>query len=112
MKLAFEIGKELILNEDTKRTVQDLFPVSSAWGEGFFKFFWIIIRNIYVLTGIILFLMIIIGGVGMIANAGNAEKQKQSSQTLTSAVIGFVIMLAAYWIVKIIEIVAGLEPFL
>lgn len=109
MKLAFEIGKELILNEDTKRTVQDFFPVSASPGEGFFKFFWLIIRNVYVLTGIVLFFMIVIGGVGMIANAGNAEKQKQSSQTLSSAVIGFVIMLAAYWIVKILEIITGLQ---
>jgi len=56
--------------------------------------------------------MIVVGGVGMIANAGNAEKQKQSSQTITSAVIGYVIMFAAYWIVKIIEIVTDKKIFL
>ena len=42
----------------------------------------------------------------------NAEKQKQSSQTVTSAVIGYLIMFSAYWIVKIIELITGKVIFL
>jgi len=110
--MAFEIGKQLILNESSGRTVGDFFPVSSAPGEGFFKFFWLLVKNIYVLVSVILFIMIVVGGVGMIANAGNAEKQKQSSQTITSAVVGFVIMLAAYWMIKIIELITGVQIIL
>ena len=112
MKLAFEIGKELKLDEGVK-TIDSIFPAYVPGGTAnFFKFFWPIIKNIYVLVSVILFIMIIVGGVGMIANAGNAEKQKQSSQTLTSAVLGFAIMFAAYWIVKIIELISGKRIFL
>ena len=70
------------------------------------------IKNLYVLTGIVLLFFLIAGGIGMILNAGNAEKQKQSSQTLSSAVIGYLIMFAAYWLVRIVEIVFGVEIFL
>jgi len=43
----------------------------------------------------------------MIINAGNAEKQKQSSNVLGSAITGFVIMMVSYWIIKIVEILTG-----
>lgn len=68
----------------------------------------VVLYNIYVFAGIILLLMVFAGGLGMILNAGNAEKQKQSSQTLSSAVMGFVILFVSYWLIKIIEIVFGL----
>jgi hypothetical protein len=68
----------------------------------------VIIKNLYVLVGIILLIMIFVGGIGMILNAGNAEAAKKSNQTITSAVIGFAILIAAYWLVRIIETVFGL----
>lgn len=104
--MAFDIGTQLFLKEGGN-------PISgNANYQTLYPVFWVIIKNIYILTGIVLFIMIVVGGVGMIANAGNAEKQKQSSQTITSAVIGYLIMFAAYWIVKIIEIITGKTIFL
>ena len=103
-----DIGKQLFLKENSTRTIESIYDPA----KGLFPVFWVIIKNIYILTGIVLFFMIVIGGVGMIANAGNSEKQKQSSQTITSAVIGYLIMFAAYWIVKIIEIITGKTIFL
>lgn len=111
--MAFDIGEVLLLDESGTK-IKDVFKpiVTGTAGGGFFPVFWVIIKNIYILTGIVLFFMIVVGGVGMIANAGNSEKQKQSSQTLTSAVVGYLIMFAAYWIVKIIELVTGKTIFL
>ena len=105
--MAFDIGTQLFLKEGGN-------PIGTTYDptKGLFPVFWVIIKNIYILTGIVLFIMIVVGGVGMIANAGNSEKQKQSSQTITSAVIGYLIMFAAYWIVKIIEIITGKIIFL
>lgn len=98
--MAVDIGKTFNLGGGkTIGNVPDyetLFPVLS-----------VILRNIYVIAAIILFIMIFIGGLGMIINAGNAEKQKQSSKTLGSAVLGFVIMFLSYWLIKIIEIITG-----
>jgi hypothetical protein len=71
----------------------------------------VIVRNIYVLAGVILLIMLFVGGIGMMLNAGNPEKQKQSSKALSSAAIGFAILVAGYWLIKIIEIIFGLQIF-
>jgi uncharacterized membrane protein len=109
MKLAVvDIGKELKLDAGGTTSIVSKYDPAS----GLFPVFWVIIKNIYVLTGVVLFIMIVVGGIGMIANAGNAEKQKQSSQTISSAVIGYLIMFVAYWIVKIVEVVTGKNIFI
>ena len=77
-------------------------------GKGLFAILSVVIKNIFVIAGIILFIFIIVGGLGMIINAGNAEKQKQSSNVIGSAITGFIIMMASYWIIKIIEILTGI----
>jgi len=77
--------------------------------EGLYGILSVIIKNVFVIASIILFIFIIIGGLGMIINAGNTDKQKQSNKTLGSAVTGFIIMMVAYWIIKIIEILTGLN---
>jgi len=105
----FNIGDQLNIYGPRGDTIG-----TSPYGQPgqFFLIFWTIIKNLYVLTGIVLLFFLIAGGIGMILNAGNAEKQKQSSQTLSSAVIGYLIMFAAYWLVRIVEIVFGVEIFL
>jgi len=71
----------------------------------------LILKNIYVIAGIILFFFIIIGGLGMILSSGDTEKQKQGSKTITSAIAGFFILFASYWIIRIIEVLTGLHIF-
>lgn len=58
----------------------------------------------FVISGLILLFFFIMGGIGMIGSAGKNDPQKaeQSKKTITSAVIGFVIVFTAYWIVKLI----------
>jgi hypothetical protein len=112
MKLAvINIGDQLKLDTSGSTSIGSVFPVGPGQA-GFFPFFWTIIKNVYILTGIVLLVMIIVGGIGMIANAGNSEKQKQSSQTISSALIGYLIMFVAYWLVKIIEVITGKTIFL
>jgi len=55
---------------------------------------------ILVVTGPILILMFIYGGVLWIISAGNQEKIQQGKLAITSAVIGLVIVLGAYLIVN------------
>lgn len=105
--MAFKIGDELKVYDPGSPEIGN-----SLWAGDVFPVFWTIIKNLYVLTGIVLLFFLVAGGVGMIINAGNAEKQKQSSQTLTSAVVGYLIMFAAYWLVRIVEIVFGVDIFL
>ena len=72
---------------------------------GIFSILSVILRNIYVVAGIILLIMIFASGLGMILNAGNPEKLKKSNSTLSSAVIGFIILFSSYWLIQILEII-------
>src|SRR3990167_8567506 len=88
------------------RTAQNAFE---SQGITIFSIISVIIKNLYVLVGIILLIMIFVCGLGMILNAGNPEAAKNSNKTLTSAVLGFAILIGAYWLVRIIETIFGLS---
>ena len=68
----------------------------------------------FVLSGLILLFFFIMGGIGMISSAGqsNPEKAEQAKKTITSAVIGFVIVFASYWIVKLIGQLLGISDLI
>jgi len=70
-----------------------------------------ILPNIYVLASLILFIILIVGGLGVIMGAGqeNPERAKKGKQAMTAAVIGFAIIFCSYWIIKIIGTITGLD---
>ncbi len=61
------------------------------------------------ISGIILLFLLIGGGIGIIAGSGsdNPEAVAKGKQAVTSALIGFIIVISAYWIVKLIEMIIG-----
>ena len=67
----------------------------------------LLMLSAFVLAGLTVFFMFILGGYSMIAGAGASDPKKtgQGRQAVTYAVIGFVVIFAAYWIVRIIEII-------
>lgn len=68
----------------------------------------------FIISGLILLFFFIFGGIGMIAGAGNDDPQKaaQSKKTITSAIIGFVIVFVSYWIVKLISQLIGMPDLI
>jgi hypothetical protein len=66
-----------------------------------------ILPNVYIAGGLIVFFMIVMGGFTIISNAGNADKIKDGSKTITSAIIGLLVLFASYWIIQIIQVVTG-----
>lgn len=60
----------------------------------------------FVIAGLILLFYFILGGIGMISSAGKSDPKvaEQAKATITSAVIGFVVVFTAYWIVKLIAL--------
>jgi cytochrome bd-type quinol oxidase subunit 2 len=68
------------------------------------------LRIAFVLAGLILLFYFILGGIGMISSAGKDDQKaaEAAKQTITSAVIGFVVVFAAYWIVKLIGKLFGI----
>lgn len=68
-----------------------------------------VIKTVYVVSGVIILFGLIAGGLTMIANAGNPEKQQQGSKTLTASVIGFLIVFSSYWIIQVIEVITSVS---
>lgn len=60
-------------------------------------------------AGIILLFLLIVGGLMMIAGAGsdNPETVEKGKKAASSAIIGFVVVFVAYWIIRIIELITG-----
>ena len=71
--------------------------------------FSVLLPYIYSLAGLILFIYLIIGGFEFLTSGGNKDKIQSAQSKLTNAVVGFVIIFLSYWLVKIIEIIFGLQ---
>lgn len=71
----------------------------------------VIIRNAYVLAGIISFLLLVFGGFGVIlaAGSGDTKQLEKGKQTITYAILGLILVVTSYWIVQIIEKITGLS---
>lgn len=68
----------------------------------------------FVFAGLIFLFGFVMSGIKMISSAGKNDPQKseQAKKALTSAVIGFVVVFAAYWIVKLLGTFTGLTDIL
>ncbi len=68
-----------------------------------------ILPNVYIAAGIVIFFMIVLGGFTMIANASNPQKMEEGKKTITSAIMGLLVVFASYWIIQLIQVLTGLE---
>lgn len=71
----------------------------------------VIVRNAFVLAGIISFLLLVFGGFGVIiaAGSGDTKQLEKGKQTITYAALGLILVVTSYWIVQIIETVSGVS---
>ena len=56
----------------------------------------------YALAGLILLVYTLIGGFKLLTSAGDPKKVAGGQKILTNAVVGFLIVIASYWIAQII----------
>jgi len=64
---------------------------------------------IFAFAGIILFVMFIMSGFALLTAMGNKEKMAKGSAMMTSALIGFVVIFIAYWIMQLLELILGIN---
>jgi hypothetical protein len=73
----------------------------------------VILPNILVFAGVLLFIMIIYSGFQLISLGGqynlNSEKVTKAKQMTYYAVIGFLLVISAYFILQIISKVTGID---
>jgi len=72
------------------------------------------IKISFVLAGIIILFFFILAGINMISSAGQSDPQKAEAakKTMTSAVIGFVVVFTSYWIVKLVGQLIGIPDLI
>ncbi|MBP8591043.1 hypothetical protein KBI33_01055 [Candidatus Shapirobacteria bacterium] len=64
---------------------------------------------VFPLAGIATFVYLLIGGFNYLTAAGNEEAAKKAQGQITNALIGFLIIFLSYWIVRLLEIILGVE---
>ena len=68
-----------------------------------------LIPYIFGITGFILLIMIVFSGFQMLTSAGNPKAMESGQKRLINAIIGFVIIFLAYWLVKFAGQMLGIE---
>jgi hypothetical protein len=67
----------------------------------------LLVKVIFVGAGMFLLFMIIGAGLAMVQ--GESKDKDKAKTTMTSALIGFIIMFAAYWIMQILQLITGIN---
>jgi hypothetical protein len=69
----------------------------------------VIVKNAFVFAGIISFVLLILGGFGVIVGAGSGDTKKleQSKRAITGAVMGLLIVVLSVLIVQVIATITG-----
>lgn len=86
--------------------------LSSNWMKGstfLQKFFNVFISLVFAVGGIIFFFMLVSGGIKWIGSSGEKGKLEEAQKQITSALVGLVILLLAFAIIKLIESLFGIS---
>ena len=68
-----------------------------------------IISAIFMFIGVVLLFLIIITGIKYIASSGNSKTLQTLQKEVTNLVIGFVIIICAFLIVKLVADITGVD---
>lgn len=69
----------------------------------------IIIPYIFGISGILLLIYLLFGGLQLMFSAGDPKKTQAAQAKITNALIGFVVVFLAYWITQLMGLVLGLQ---
>lgn len=67
----------------------------------------LLVKNLFVAAGIVIFFLIIGAGLSYLKDSGQGKEEAKN--LATGAVIGFIVMFSAYWIIQIIKIITGAD---
>lgn len=98
------LGTMLLVNPTTGRSVATLYPTVAS-------FLNLLVPVLFIIAGVVLLFLLVGGGFSIIASGGNAKSVEQGKNQITTAILGFFLIFAAYWIVQIVEIITGLKIF-
>jgi len=72
----------------------------------------VLLSNAIIIAGIVFVILIILGGLQMIGSSGKSPQEiAKGRETIFNAIIGFIIVIASYWIVRLVESSFGVNIF-
>lgn len=87
------------------KSLQDLAPNPNLTTYGMLVT--AIVKNSFVLAGIISFILLIFGGFNVIVAAGDEKKAQQGKTAITGAITGLLLVLGSFWMIQIVEVITG-----
>lgn len=71
----------------------------------------LVVRGGFAVSGVVILAILVFAGFSIVAGAGsnNPDSVAKGKQAATNALIGFLIVFCAYWIIRIIEIIVGVD---
>lgn len=96
--LSFNLGDAFLGSSSFLRDVTDVGKLLS-----------ILLNNAITIAGIVLIFIFIIAGIQMISGSGDAQKAAQARQVITAGIIGFILVVAAFFIVRLLESSLGVN---
>ncbi|MBT3249696.1 MAG: hypothetical protein HN846_03340 [Candidatus Pacebacteria bacterium] len=61
------------------------------------------------IAGLILFVMLIWGGIEMMAGSATSKSVDAGKQRITTAIMGFLLLFASFWIARVLEMMFGIK---
>lgn len=61
------------------------------------------------MAGLILFVMLVWGGIEIMAGSATAKSTDAGKQRITAAILGFLLLFASFWIARILELMFGIK---
>jgi len=68
-----------------------------------------IINAVVMLSGVVLFVMLLSGGMSYLLSGGDQKKLEKAKGTLTGAFIGLLVIVSGYLILKLISVITGVD---
>jgi len=70
------------------------------------------LQYVFPIAGFLLFILIVVGGFQWLTSTGDPKKIEGARNRITYAVVGFILLVASYWLVKIANmILSPNQPF-
>lgn len=63
-----------------------------------------LVQGVLALSGVALFVMLVVGGFNFLLSGGDPKKLEAARGTLTSAIIGIVVIVVAFLIIKTVQV--------
>ncbi len=67
------------------------------------------LKFVFPAAGVLLLVYLVLAGFSLMTSGGDPKAIQGAKGKITSAIIGFVIVFAAYWIVQLVGIILGLS---